>query len=508
MDLQANADLTLSDYLAVLHRRGALLCAIMATVVLIGFAIAYRIPPLYASTGILLAERPEVPEHVVRSTVPDDPEDRVQIITQRVLTSANLGRIIADNSLYPELAATPADALGEFRDHLSLSAEDPQILEDLLGPSRTGDAIAFSLTFTDPAPQVARDVAKGLVALYLEENQRARREQAEQTSRFLTQEAERLEIEIDAREEKLAEFKREHVGGLPSDLDRQLIDRVERDLLSVEQEIRSLRERRAMYAAELAQTSPHAPVVDEEGQNILGPDERRTLLERRYAQLSAIYSQDHPDVLKVRREIAALRTAGGGAASDGGSLQTELAAREEQLAAARSRYSADHPDVQRLERTVESLRTALAQTAARGNYPALPDNPQFIQRKLQLDTAESEVQLALARRSELTARLAEFERRAIVAPDVERELNALNRGYEQLLAQYDDVQRKLREAEIAVNLESEGRGDRFTTLETPQLPLTPESPNRLAVLLLTVIAAFTLGASGVAIAERCDTTIR
>jgi uncharacterized protein involved in exopolysaccharide biosynthesis len=406
------------------------------------------------------------------------------------------------------LAATPAEALYEFRGHLSLSAEDPKILEDLLGPSQAGDAMAFSLTFLDPSPQVARDVARDLVDLYLEENQRARREQAEQTSRFLTQERERLEVEIDDREESLAAFKAKHAGGLPNDFDRDLIDRVERDLQSVDQEIRSLRDRRAMYSSELAQLSPHAPVVDEEGQNILGPDERRTLLERRYSQLSAIYSQDHPDVLKVRREIAALRSTGYASASDGGALQAELAARQEELAAARSRYSADHPDVQRLERTVNGLRAALTQAATLGTSSTVPDNPQYVQRKLQLEATESELQLALARRNELGGRLTQFEQRAVAAPEVEREFNALNRGYEQLLAQYDDVERKLREAEIAVNLESEGRGDRFTTIEPPQLPSSPERPNRLAVLLLTLITALTLGACGVALAERADTTIR
>jgi chromosome segregation ATPase len=292
-------------------------------------------------------------------------------------------------------------------------------------------------------------------------------------------------------------------------LDRQFADRVERDLQSVEQEIRSLRDRRTLYASELAQLSPHAAVVDEEGQTILGPNERRTLLERRYAQLSAVYSQDHPDVLKLRREIAALRSAGGAPRAGGSSLEAELAIYEEQLAAARNRYSADHPDVLRLSRTVESLRSALAQTStAAGAYPSPPDNPQYVQRKIQLDATESEIQLALARRSELTARFTELERRAIAAPDVERDFNALSRGYEQLIAQYNDIEKKLREAEIAVNLESEGRGDRFTALESPQLPTSPERPDRLAVLLLAVIAALALGAGGVAIAERCDTTVR
>lgn len=511
MQPRPDTDLVFGDYIGALKRRAALLAAIMGVVLLIGFAIAYRVPPLYASRGVLLAEQTEVPEHVVRSTVPDYPEDRVRIITQRVLTNDNVTRIIEENGLYLELGRTP-EALSEFRQHLALSAEDPELLENIMGSNRAADAMAFSLTFTDRSPRVARDVANDLVTLYLEENQLARRELAEQTTRFLLGEARRLEEEIAEREQRLADFKREHSGSLPdsSDLNFQLLDRVERDLESVEQEIRTLRERQALYSTELAQLSPRATVLDEDGRAILAPDERLTVLQRRYAQLSAVYSQDHPDVLNVRREIDALRAAGGGSAAlDQAALRAELAAREDELAAARDRYSADHPDVQRLARTVESLRSALASAPAIAAASAAPpDNPLYLQRQVQLNGAKSELAAAVARRDQLTLRLAELEDRSILAPDVERELNMLSRGYEQLLAQYDDVERKLREAEIAVNLESDSRNERFTVLEAPQLATSPAQPNRIAVLLLTLFAAFVCGAGGVALAERSDSTIR
>ena len=101
----------------------------------------------------------------------------------------------------------PRRAAAFAQTHLDLSAEDPQILESLLGTTRPEGALAFSVSFTDSSPRVARDVANDLVALYLEENREVRREQAAETIRFLTQEARRLETEIAAREERLAEFK-------------------------------------------------------------------------------------------------------------------------------------------------------------------------------------------------------------------------------------------------------------------------------------------------------------
>src|SRR5262245_32543036 len=130
------------DIVDILRRRGVLLLGVTAIVVLIGVAVAYQSTPLYASRGVLLAELPNV-SSAVRSSVPNYPEARVRIITQRVLTNDNLQEIIVKNELYPDLAGMPAEARGRLRDHLDLSAEDPQILESLLGTTRPEGALAF-----------------------------------------------------------------------------------------------------------------------------------------------------------------------------------------------------------------------------------------------------------------------------------------------------------------------------------------------------------------------------
>lgn len=514
MTQQADIELSFGDYLGVLKRRARILLAVMGVIVLAGVAIAYRVSPTYESSGVLLAEQPEVPEHVVRSTVPDYPEERVRIITQRVLTNDNLARIIDERGLYPELADSRGAALREFRDHLGLSAEDPEILENIMGASNAAGAMAFSVTFAHSMPLVARDVATDLVSLYLEENQRARQEQAASTTQFLTREAERLDDELAQREQRLTEFKERNAGSLPelSNTNIQLLDRVERDIETTDQQLRALREQQALYRSELAQLSPHAPVVDEQGATLLGPAERLKVLQRRYAQQSAVYSQDHPDVAALRREIDALSAAVGVPAFDRTTLQAELVAREEQLATARDRYSDDHPDVRRLERTVEGLRASLAEAPARpaaASSAALPpDNPVYIQRQVQLQASDAELDALLERRSQLEGRRADLESRLTATPAVEGEYNILSRGYEQLRSQYAEVQAKLRAAEIAQNLETESKGERFTVLQTPTRPDAPASPNRLAVLLLTLVTAVAFGAGAVAIAENSDTTLR
>jgi uncharacterized protein involved in exopolysaccharide biosynthesis len=185
-------------------------------------------------------------------------------------------------------------------------------------------------------------------------------------------------------------------------------------------------------------------------------------------------------------------------------------AREDELSAARERYSADHPDVVRLEKSVESARAALAsapRTAAR-RMPTAPDNPAYIQREVQLRAVTVDLQAAIERRDELRLRYDDLEQRLQVAPEVERESSALNRGLEQLVAQYNDTQRKINESQMALNLEEDPNSERFTVLEQPSMSSSPASPNRFAVLALTLAIAFGLGAAVVAVAERSDQAVR
>jgi succinoglycan biosynthesis transport protein ExoP len=499
------------DLVEILRRRGALFVWVAAIVLLIGVAVAYRSTPLYESRGVLLAELPSVSEAV--SPVRERPEGRVRIITQRVLTTDNLQAIIDKNGLYPELATMPAEARSRFWQSLDFSAEDPQILERLLGTTRPEGALAFSVSFTDSSARVARDVANDLVALYVEENREIRREQAAETIRFLTQEALRLETEIAEREQRLAEFKTQNAGALPdlAESNLQMLDRAGRDLDAVEQEIRTLRERQQLYTSELALLSPSATVLNEQNAPVLSPYERLKMLQREYLRLSSQYHPDHPDVQKLRRELLSLGESTGLPAFDRATLESELQVREDELAAARDRYAPDHPDVVRAERGVEAARRALAEaprTPTTRRMPTTPDNPAYIQREVQLRATATDLAAALERREELRARYAELEKRLQVTPEVEREYSALSRGLEQLVAQYNDTQDKINKAQMTLNMEEDPGSERFTVLEQPSIASSPSSPNRFAVLVLSLAIAFVLGAAVVATAERSDQAVR
>lgn len=510
MEERTESELTFKDYLGILKRRSGLFFLIAAPILTLAIALAFKLPALYESSGVLLVEQSEVPEDLVRSTIANLPDERVRRITERVLTDENLSAIAERHGLYPQL--DPHEAARETRRNVVTKAEDPTLLPSLIATNPS--IIAFRIGFRHASPQTAQAVADDLVNLYLSENQRARQQLASETFEFLEAQAKRLEEQIAEQEVALANFKRENAGRLPelANMNMQLLDRTERELESTDAEIRTLRERVSLFESELAQLSPYAVVLDQQGNPLLSPADRLKVLQRQYVQNSAIYSQDHPDIVRLRREIEALGTQTGLPGVDREILTTALDARRQQLATARERGLTDeHPDIVRLEMAVTNLEEALAaapQTRQRTAPAAPPDNPVYLQRQVQLQAARTELDAALTHRDELRDRLASFEQRLTQTPEVEREYAALSRGYEQLVARYGEVLQKQQDAAIAVNLEAENRGDRFTVVRSPDEPSRPAQPNRIAILLLGMAFSFLGGAGSIAMAESMDATVR
>jgi uncharacterized protein involved in exopolysaccharide biosynthesis len=504
--------LTFKDYQAILKRRAVLFLTITGALLTIGIAIAFGLPPVYQAEGLILVEQQEVPEHLVRSTVTGYADERLRIITQRVMTRDTLVGLMDKYGLYPDQRELSLDErVGEMRaDILVEPVQSDLLLREI---SRAETTIAFTVSFSYGDPVIARDLANELVQLYLNENRRVREELAAETSAFLARQAAELADVIAAKEAELAEFQRKHAGALPerSDLNLQLLDRTEREALDNERDIRTLREKVGLLESELSQLSPYATIVDEKGDPVLSPFDRLKVLQREYLRLTATYSPDHPDVLRTRREMDGLSAQTGQPAMPRSLLQFDLENRRKELAGLRERYSDDHPDVARAERAVANVQELIAQTPVSQpvRAPSLQaDNPVYLQKQSALEGARIELRAALERSRDLQAKLSDFETRLTRTPEVEREYRELSRGYEELVAEYGNIQAKQREAELALSLESQAMGERFTLLEPPLLPRLPASPNRIAVLFLSLVIAFVAGVAAVAFVESSDSRVR
>src|SRR5262245_28364784 len=197
-------NLSLQDLIAA-ARRGALLIALVGAALLaVAVPVALLWPAVYRSTATILIEEQEIPRELVRSTVTSLADERIQVISQQIMTRSTLMQIVEKYDLYPRERRYVSNE--EILDRMRRDIRVQTVSAEL---GRMGSrAIAFKLSYDNDVPDKAQKVANELVSLYLNENVRTRRQRADEASAFLGEEAKRIARQIAEIEAKLAAFKR------------------------------------------------------------------------------------------------------------------------------------------------------------------------------------------------------------------------------------------------------------------------------------------------------------
>jgi polysaccharide biosynthesis transport protein len=443
-------------------------------------------------------------------------DQRVQIISQRVMTTKNLLEIIERYDLYPHRRKrdTREALIARMRKDIRVDMISASVIDPRSGTPREA-TIAFTVSYTSRSPAQAVRVANELTTLYLNENVTERTRLAQDASTFLEEEAKRLSARIDELEERLAQFKAKNADSLPemSMLNIQMLDRTEQDLRQQQARLVSLNEQRVYLESQLAQVKPYAVLMSDTGERIQSPSDRLKSLRSRLASARGLYSADHPDVVRMQAEIAGLEAEPGtrtdSAAND---IARRLEDARTRRAQAREKYAAEHPDVQRAEREVIALEAELAVENARPasaeELPHAPDNPVYVQLQTQLSANGNERRALESQIAELRAQAAGYQRKISLSPQTEKEYRELGRDYQNSQAKYQEIRAKQMEAQVSQNLEAGRKGERFTLIEPPLPPEEPVSPNRAAIWIAGVLLSLALAAGMAALRETLDATVR
>jgi len=504
---------TVADYLDILRRRSFEFAVPFAIVFLISVGLAIGLPAIYTSVATIMIEQQDIPKDLVRSTISNYADQHIQTISQRVMTTRNMDRVIKKYNLYSDKVKTETseDIHERLRSDISMEMVNADVIDPKSGRSSEA-TIAFTLSYSSESPELAQKVANELVSLYMNENLRSRTQLAKEATSFLSEEAEKLSTQISEQEKKLAVFKEKNAGKLPElmQLNLQLMQRTETSLESIQQQIRALSGQKIYLQAQLAQINPNTAVVTSSGTTVLPPASQLRALEAEYYSKEATYAPEHPDLVKLRREIDQLRKVTG-ASADSGELKTQLDAKKAELGMLKKKYADSHPDIINLTRSIKALEEEYKKIRNKKERPAPvvnPDNPAYIQILAQLETTKQEIRSLRTQSQDLKTKLATYEERIIESPQVEREYSALTRDHQNALTKYKEIKDKQMEAKMAEELELGSKGERFSLIEPPFLPQRPSKPNRIAIILLGIILSFASGIATVFIRESLDHSIR
>lgn len=503
----------LKDYLAAFRRRRVQIIVVSSVLFVVSLLVAFLWPPTYRSMATILIEEQEVPPDLIRSTVTSFATQRIQTISQTIMTRANLMQIVDKYNLYADRRGrdTTEEILDRMRKDVQLDMINSDVIDPRSGRPSTA-TIAFTLAFEGSNPETTQKVASELTSLYLNENLKTRTEKATETVDFLNAEAEKLNQHISEAETKIAAFKKQHPDTLPDlrGLNLQLTDRTETALSELDNQMRTLDDRKFYLEGQLAQLNPMSPMIGDSGDKISDPKTRLKTLRAEYISKSAQYSPDYPDVVQLRRQIAEMEKQTGSVNSSSDQAK-DLAKARAELTAAREKYSPDHPDVIRLTKLVASLEKSLKDPPVTPETTVAkeqPDNPAYITLKADLEGLKSEMQSLAAKRTDLNAKLAEYEKRTAQSPEVERVYLTLKRDYDDSVIEYQQVQAKQMAAQVGQQLEKDRKGERFSLIDPPHLPEQPLKPNRPAIVILGLLLSIFSGVGSVAAAESMDTSVR
>jgi len=498
------------ELLRAVWRRRFYLTIPAILVIIATFAIMFTLPQKYQSEATIFVEDQSIPHQLVPSLTDDYIDRRIDMLTRRVLRDRTLMDIIERYDLYPDLREESFNrALAErMRQDIGVSLLNADVKDPRSG--RAGEmTVAFRVSFTYVDPDDARRVTDELVSLFLATNLENRRDVAEETARFFANESMDIEKRIDEIEEKVINFKTNNQEYLPEEIAfaRQEVANVEQKINALQRDLRSLKEREGFLQTQVSLTAEF------DGGGARGDMTPEAELEIRLAELAtaeARYNPTHPDVRRLRREVASLEAMVGRRSGVGEVLDRE-AALTSQLATLGERYTSEHPDVRRVEQELESVRDAIDEAGGAGRARAgraVDRNPAFIQLKSQLNSVQTEIATIEQQRVELREQRTELQRRLARAPALEREYNRLMRELENAVADRDILADKETSAQLSRSLELEAVGERLVLGEPPSQPLFPVSPNKKLILAIGLVLSMGSGGVAALLAEMMDRSVR
>lgn len=425
-----NGEFSTKDVMRVLRRHWWVLPVCSLSLTAVSVVIATQLPKQYTSQTLVLVARPAVPEEYVKPVVTEDLAQRLSSMKEQILSRTRLEPVIEKFSLYTEdRARLPIeDLIGRLRKAVAITP-----LEAMPG-IQYANMPGFSVKVTFNNPQLAQQICTELTSMFMEQNARSLEQQASRTTSFIGQQLDEAKAKLDEQDAKLAKFKRQYIGLLPEEEQRNLtlIASLNSELDATTQALTRSQQDKAF---------------------------NETLLGQQEASWKASQTGQSPET-----------------------LEDQLRTRQEQLTVLLSRYTAEHPDVVKLKNEIAELKNKKEMEETRGaDAPPVKsgkeDEPAQIQQlRARMRQEESSYAELQKRQAKIQDSIRLVESHIEASPMVELQLKELTRNYQSALDFYNELLKKGQNSTMARDLVHQQEGEQFRVLDPPNLPTSPSSP--------------------------------
>ena len=321
------------------------------------------------------------------------------------------------------------------------------------------DAPLLKVSFTDQDPNVAKAVTARLADLFVEENTRARNVITQSSAEFIQHELDMMQVQMEAKEKALGQFKQSHLGQLPEQMDSNVraIDRLESEVMSQQEMEKTLNLR--LESVDKAIREYDDPTSDV-GPTRISRDPRLARikeLERKLAGFLSAYKETYPDVAIVRNEIKQLQT-----------MTTE-----DYIALFVDQETAEGGDLKKGKRKLA--------------------DPYKIELLKQREDILREKELVHLRQARIAADIKKYESRIEGTTVHQQEFMSIQRDYENLQKNYQSLLEKKLAVGMAGDLDQKRQGTQMRIVDPAKVPSLPEKPNIIIVMFGGLAVGCALG---------------
>lgn len=381
------------------------------------------------------------------------PQQSALLIKRTLLTRENIERVINETDLKTKVKS-PEDLdkmVMSLAERIRVKRLMPAVDEEANSRNDT-PADIYAISFESTDRELALNIVKSVLDLFVERFSYLTETSTKEAAEFLDNEIAAYARNLGEAEERLKQFKLDNPGVLLGANGQTYSQRVEALQSELEAAKVSLREAEFRAAALRVQiqnmAASRVPVSvggAAPGQTAL--DQQIATAESRLSELLLNYTEQHPDVIGLRRQLAEMK---------------------EQKKKGLDVSAAGAPVVYAPAADTSGARLLLTEAEARA--------------------AAMKEQIALKERQ-----LLDLKPLAETVPKVEAELARLNRDYEVIKATYAELVHRRETISLSAGAQSAGGDSMFKVIEAPRLPLVPVGPQRQLLTTAVFLAALALG---------------
>jgi len=438
-------EINMDDYLAMVRRRLKVILVPLVVAPLTGFLISYAFPPKYTSEAMILVEGQKLPSSFVAPVITADFTERIATLQQQILSASRLRPAIQTLGVLK-----PGDDEGKLLENIRANVQvtpivtsieaassAPGVRKRTLGP---GDEPipGFNMDYSDSDPLRAQKICGALTSLMLDENLRSRAEIVKGTTDFFQRQVDDAKRALDEQDAKLAAFKKQYLGQLPGDADSNLrmLASLNSQLDATTQTLSRAQQDKS-YAESMLAQQVAALKASQLATNPQTLEQQLSVLQAQLIQLQSRYTDDHPDVIKTKADIA--------------KVQARL---------------------DEVNKQVSSV-TETGSTAPTGE-----ETPEIKQLRLQIHQYKEVIEQSTSDQKRLQAQINVYQARTAMSPAIEEQYRELTRDYDTLQNTYRDLLAKKGSAEVAKGMEEEQQGEQMIILSPAGLAKDPSFPVR------------------------------